>query len=113
MMKVAVWGRDLADSYLKYVCQLGADAIDGLPIPNEPGRGYFDLDETLKIKKKIASWGMEINRTSLPYLSENYVKDGDGAEEELEDCCQSLRVLSRIIHKNAVSLCTTGCFALR
>jgi len=92
-MKVAVWGKDLADSYLKYVCQLGADAIDGLPIPNEAGKGYFDLDETLKIKKKIASWGMEINRTSLPYLSENYVKDGDGAEDELEDCCQSLRVL--------------------
>ncbi len=52
-MKVAVWARGLEDSYLKLVCQLGADALDGLPIPNEPGRGYFNLDETLKIKKKI------------------------------------------------------------
>jgi mannonate dehydratase len=93
MMKVAVWARGLEDSYLKLVSQLGADALDGLPIPNAPGKGYFDLDETLKIKNKIASWGMEINRVSLPYLSENYVTDGDGAEEELEDCCQSLRVL--------------------
>ena len=55
-MKVAVWARGLEDSYLKLVCQLGADALDGLPIPNEPGRGYFNLDETLKIKKKISSW---------------------------------------------------------
>ncbi len=92
-MKVAVWGRELEDSYLKFVCQIGADAVDGLPIPNEPGKGYFDLDETLKIKRKIAAWGMEINRVSLPYLSEAYVDDGDGAEEELENCCQSLRVL--------------------
>ena len=93
MMKVAVWGRDLKDSYLRKVSQLGADALDGLPIPNEPGRGYFDLDEALKIKRKIHSWGMEINRVSLPYLSEAYVEDGEGAEQELEDCCQSLRVL--------------------
>ncbi len=93
MMKVAVWGRDLEDSYLRTVSQLGTDAIDGLPIPNEPGRGYFDLDEALKIKKKIHSFGMEINRVSLPYLSEAYVEDREGAEQELEDCCQSLRVL--------------------
>ena len=65
------------------------------PIPNEPGKGYFDLDETLKIKKKIASWGMEINRVSLSYLSKNYVKDGDGSEDELEDCWQSLRVVGK------------------
>ena len=72
-----LFGGDLSDSYLKYACQLGADAIDGLPIPNEPGKGYCDLDQPLKIKKKIASWGMFINRTSLPYLSESYVDDGD------------------------------------
>ena len=72
---------------------VGADAVDGLPIPNEPGKGYFDLDEALKIKKEIHSWGMEINRVSLPYMSENYMDDGDGAEAELEDCCQSLRVI--------------------
>ncbi len=92
-MKVAVWGRDLNDSYLRRMSQLGADAVDGLPIPNEPGKGYFDLDEALKIKKEIHSWGMEINRVSLPYMSENYMDDGDGAEAELEDCCQSLRVI--------------------
>ena len=41
-MKVAVWGKDLADSYLNYVCQLGADAFDRLPIQNESAKGYFD-----------------------------------------------------------------------
>lgn len=93
MMKVAVWGRNLEDFYLRSVSQLGADAIDELPIPNEPGKGYFDLKAVLKIKKKIHSYGMEVNRVSLPYLSENYVGNGDGAEEELENCCQCLRVL--------------------
>ena len=63
-MKVAVWGRNLEDFYLRSVSQLGADAIDELPIPNEPGKGYFDLKSVLKIKKKIHSYGMEVNRVS-------------------------------------------------
>ncbi|AWT59222.1 MAG: Mannonate dehydratase [Candidatus Moanabacter tarae] len=92
-MKVAVWGRNLEDFYLRSVSQLGADAIDELPIPNEPGTGYFDLKSVLNIKKKIHSYGMEVNRVSLPYLSENYMGNGDGAEEELENCSQCLRVL--------------------
>ena len=45
MMKVEVWGRDLGESYFRSVGRLSPDAIDGLPIPKEPIKGYFPLDD--------------------------------------------------------------------
>ena len=92
MIKLAVWGLDLSDSYLKKITQLGADAVDGVTPPNVPGENYPDLDELLKIKKKIHSWGLSINRVSLPSLSPNYMNNKEGSDAELDNCSKALRV---------------------
>lgn len=92
MIRIAVWSHDLSDPYLHKVTQLGADCIDGVQVPIKPGKGYFDLNELLKIKKKIHSWGLDINRVSLPWLSEKFMEDREGAEDELDNCCKSVQV---------------------
>ena len=92
MIRTAVWARDLSDSYLRKCCQLGADCLDAIIPPSAP-EGYFDLDGLLEIKRKVHSYGMQMNRISLPLLSEKFLKDQDGGEEELEIACKSLQVL--------------------
>ena len=78
MMRIAVWSHDLSDSYLKKVTQLGADCIDGVEAPTVPGENYPDLDELLKIKKKVQSWGLRLNRVSA-ILGAAFMKGQEGA----------------------------------
>jgi mannonate dehydratase len=88
-----VWHGDLSEAYLRFVTQLGAEYLDfgqGDYFPGVQEQGYPDLDELLKIKKKIRSWGLDINRVTLPDLTEKFVEDGDHAE--LENSCAALRV---------------------
>ena len=62
-MRIFVWDRGLDDNYLKLITQLGADAIDfgtDSSFPSVQEQGYPDLDELLKIKKKIHSWGWKL-----------------------------------------------------
>ena len=95
-MKISVWHREISDSYLRFVTQLGADALDfgtDTDIPGVAEQGYPDLDELLKIKKKIQSWGLSINRVSLPNITEKFMTDQPGGEKELENTCTALRIL--------------------
>jgi len=95
MMKISVWHGDLSDSYLKFVTQLGADCIDfgdGSYFPGVKEQGYPDLDGVLKIRKKVRSWGMDINRVTLPNITEKCMRDQEGGEEEIENTCKALQV---------------------
>ena len=95
MIRISVWNGDLSDSYLKQVTQLGADCIDfggGDAFPGVQEQGYPDLDELLKIKRRIHSWGLEINRVTLPDITEHFMKDQPGSEKELENTCAALKV---------------------
>ena len=95
MFRISVWNGDLSDSYLRFVTQLGVDCIDfggGDYFPGVKEQGYPDLDELLKIKKRIRSWGLEINRVTLPDFTETFMKDQEGGEEELENVCKALQV---------------------
>lgn len=95
MMRVAVWSGNLSDSYLKQVTQLGADCIDFNYADLFPGvkeKGYPDLDAVLKIKRKIRRYGLEINRVTLPNITERFIKDKKGGEKELENACRALKV---------------------
>jgi len=97
MMRVAVWHKDLSDEYLRTVTQLGADAIDcgqGDFFPGTKEQGYPDLDELLKLKKKVHSWGLEFNRVTLPDITEAFMTDREGGEKELENTGQALRVFA-------------------
>ena len=96
MMKISVWDGGLSDSYLRQVTQLGADYIDfgrGDSFPGVKEQGYPDLDELLKIRKRIRSWGLDINRVTLPNISEKFLRGLPDGEKELENTCNALRVL--------------------
>jgi len=87
----------MSDEYLKTVTQLGADAIDcgrGDWFPGVKEQGYPDLDALLKIKKKVQSYGLEINRVTLPDITEAFMTDQEGAEVELENVCNALKVFA-------------------
>ena len=94
-MKISVWDGGLSDSYLRQVTQLGADYIDfGLSnsFPGVKGQGYPDLDELLRIRKHIRAWGLDINRVTLPDISEKFLKGLPDGEKELENTSNALRV---------------------
>ena len=95
MMKISVWDGGLSDSYLKQVTQLGADCIDFGSDSSFPGvteQGYPELDEVIKIRKKIRSWGLDINRVTLPNITERFMQGLPGGEQELENTCHALKV---------------------
>ena len=95
MMKISVWDGGLSDSYLRQVTQLGADCIDFGNCNSFPGvkeQGYPELDEVLKIKKRIRSWGLDVNRVTLPNITEKFMKDMPDGEKELENTCNALKV---------------------
>ena len=96
-MKISVWDGGLSDSYLRQVTQLGADCIDFGRCQSFPGvaeQGYPDLDELIKIRKRIRSWGLDINRVTLPDISDKFMKGQEGGERELENTCNALKVFA-------------------
>ena len=95
MFRISVGCGDLSDRYLKQITQLGVDCVDfgsGDFFPGVKEQGYPDLDELLKIKKKIHSWGLRINRVTLPDITEKFMRDEDGSEVELENTEQAMQV---------------------
>ncbi len=94
-MRVSVWHRDLSDSYLRMVSQLGADAIDfgaGDAFVGVKEQGFPDLDGVLKVQKTFRSWGLQINRVTLPDISQGFMCDEPGFEDDLDNACNALRV---------------------
>ena len=95
MIKVSVWNADLSDSYLKQVTQLGADYIDfgsGSFFPGVKEKGYPNAKEVVKIRKRIKSFGLDINRVTLPDITHKFMKDDDGGMKELENTSDALKV---------------------
>ncbi|MDF2721852.1 MAG: hypothetical protein K0Q59_1527 [Paenibacillus sp.] len=99
MMKVSVTSTtcDLLDSDLKQMSQLGVDCIDfgvGSSFPGVREQGYPDLDQLLALKRRVRSYGMDINRVTLPDLSKTFMAGEAGAEIELENGCNAIRVFA-------------------
>ena len=97
MMRIAVWGV-LTDSYLRQVTQLGADCLDFGSADVFPGvreQGYPDLDELTSIRRRIRSWGLDLNRVTLPDITERFMRGDKGGEEELENACRALEIYAQ------------------
>ncbi len=96
-MHVSVWNdAELSDRYLTQVTQLGAEYIDfgsGAWFKGVAEQGYPDLDAVLKARKKIQSHGLDINRVTLPDISQDFM-DGTGNEQDLENTCNALKVFA-------------------
>ena len=91
-MRIAVWCYAWTDSFLRRASQLGADCLDQVPVPQAQGEAYPDLDELLKVRRRVRSWGMDWNRLTLPTLSEEFMRAEEGTEAELEPVCETMRV---------------------
>jgi mannonate dehydratase len=97
MIRISVWNGDLSDGYLRAVTQLGADCIDFGSAESFPGvleQGFPDLDSLLKIKQKIRAWGLDINRVTLPSITERFLNAEPDSDVEVENACQALRIFS-------------------
>lgn len=97
MFRVAVFKHqaELTDTYLQQMAAFGADCIDFGRAEDMPGvaqKGVPDLEEVKAMRKRLRSFGMDINRVTLPNLSDTYIAGGEGAEEELERAAEALRV---------------------
>ena len=97
-MRIAVGHpTDLSDSYLKFVTQLGVDCIDfgeGAWMPGVKEQGYPDLDRVLQLRRRLRSWGLDFNRVTLPDITEDFILDRDGAERELDNTTNAMRVFA-------------------
>jgi mannonate dehydratase len=96
-VKVAIFkhNAELTDTYLRQMAALGADAIDFGGDSDMPGvaqTGIPDLEGVRALRKRLRSFGLEINRVTLPNLSERFMGDQPGSEEELARAAQALQV---------------------
>ncbi len=96
MMRVTMGiGPDPSPSLLRRYSQLGVDCVDIGEATNLPGvqeQGFPDLDSLLDIKQRVHSWGLRLNRLTLPDVGEDYFLDREGAERYVENSVNALRV---------------------
>jgi mannonate dehydratase len=94
-VSVTVNTTDLSDLDLQQMSQLGVDCIDfgvGHSFAGVKEQGFPDLDKLLQLKRRIRSWGMDINRVTLPNITENFMQNRPGSERELENSINAVKV---------------------
>ena len=95
MIRISASAGDLSESHLRRITQLGVDAVDfgdARDLPGVRDRGYPDLDALIEIKKRVRSWGLDVNRVTLPDVTEGFLRGEAGTERELENAVRSLKV---------------------
>lgn len=88
---------NLSDGDLKQMCQLGVDCVDfgtGSSFPGVKEQGYPDLDALLKMKRRVRSFGLDINRVTLPDLSLDYMENKDGSDIEIDNSVNAIKTFS-------------------
>ena len=93
-MKVAAWCQSIEESNLRRLVQLGVECADALPLPQDERR-VFILDEAVKIRKLVSSFGMAVNRISLPEFTTDYMNEAPGSDKELDEVAESVEVLGK------------------
>ncbi len=96
-MRVSVFthNAELTDTYLRRLVALGAEYLDfggDREIPGVAEQGYPDLAGVKALRRRLRSFGIDINRVTLPNLSMKFMQDQPGGEQELENACKALRV---------------------
>jgi len=85
----------LEDKELRQLSQLGVDCIDfgmGSSFPGVKEQGYPDLDLLLKEKRRLRSFGLDINRVTLPNITRSFINRETDSEKELENSINALKV---------------------
>ena len=101
MLRVSVFKHqsELTDQWLRQKVALGADAIDfggDTDMPGVADQGYPNLDEVRALRKRVRSFGIDINRVTLPTLTQTYIDERVGAEDELDNAAKALEVYGKV-----------------
>ncbi|MBB6448668.1 mannonate dehydratase [Geomicrobium halophilum] len=94
-VSITVNTTDLTDIDLKQLSQLGVDYVDfgnGASFKGVKEQGHPDIDALLKLRKRIQSWGLDINRVTLPNITKTFMEDNENNEIEVENSLQAIRV---------------------
>ena len=97
MLRVSIFKHqaELTDQWLLQKVALGADAIDfgrDADMPGVTEQGYPDLDAVTALRKRVRSFGIDINRVTLPTLTHTFIDERVGAEDELDNAAKALEV---------------------
>ncbi|MFN8442597.1 MAG: mannonate dehydratase [Caldilineaceae bacterium] len=97
MMRIAVFkhNAELTDTYLRQLAALGADCIDfggDREMPGVADQGFPDLERVRALRRRLRSFGIDVNRVTLPDFSQRFMQNEAGSELELENACKALRI---------------------
>ena len=98
VMKISIQSCPPTDSYLRWASQIGVDCLDAVSLPgieqvgSAGGQGCADLDKLLKLKRWIRSFGIDMNRVSLPNIGK-FMLGQAGGDEQVENACKTLKIL--------------------
>src|SRR5690625_5152054 len=94
-LSITVNTTELTDLDLQQMSQLGVDRIDfgnGNSFPGVKEQGFPDLYHLLKLQKRIRSWGLDINRVTLPNITQTFMDETEGSETQLENSVNAIKV---------------------
>jgi mannonate dehydratase len=98
-MDVVVQSCDLADDYVQFVAQIGADGFDIGPrnpelVPGVVEQGYADERGMRALIDRLGRRGLRLYRvTTMPPV--RYLLDLPGADEEVDNLCRTVEALGR------------------
>ena len=95
-MQISVWNSSMSDSYLRLAVQLGASHVDfgsEFDFPGVRETGCPDLEGVLQIKRRLAAFGLSINRVTLPEMPVEFMS-GE-SDDAVARSCAALRVLAQ------------------
>lgn len=98
LMKISIQSSPPTESYLRWASQIGVDCLDAVTLPgvtqagSTGGQGCADLDKLLKLRRWIRSFGLDMNRVSLPAV-DKFMLGQPGGDEQVENACKTLTVL--------------------
>ena len=97
MLRVSIFkhNAEITDQWLLQKVALGADAIDfgrDADMPGVTEQGYPDLDAVRALRRRVRSFGIDINRVTLPTLTHTFIDERVGAEDELNNAAKALEV---------------------
>jgi mannonate dehydratase len=96
-VSVQVNRTDLSEEYLTQLTQLGVDRLDftvGSSFPGVEEQGYPDLDGLLELKEQVRSYGLRVNRVTLPDIGEGFMSGESDDRTPVENSVRALEAFA-------------------
>ena len=91
MIRLSYGQGDMSESYLRRICQLGVDCVNLGVVPAAEGRLSPDLQEVVKTRRTIRSWGLDTNGAQLPDITTSFMGGEEGSDSELERAAEYVK----------------------